>query len=333
MPFDLLVSVQRSLLSAASLAELLLPAYDLPPGAACWFWNQSINDTYVVRAGAQQWMLRVAPARRRSLTQHDAELDLLCHLHRSGLTVPYPVPRRDGRLVTALAAPEGQRVAALFAFVPGAPFTPTAPNSVRYGEAVALLHAATRSYALSPAVWRFEAPDLIDRPLALLRPWFDRRPGDFATLAGLAEQGRGALGSLPRAAPFYGVCHGDLNDNNIRLAENGAWGLLDFEYVGLGWRLFDIATFVSNQLVQRGDSAETRLLIGAFLRGYEAVRPLSNAERAALPAFAALRQLWLCGVGVTNLPGVGLGLFEEWLFERCLPFFQQLARGGLDVSA
>jgi Ser/Thr protein kinase RdoA (MazF antagonist) len=328
MPPDLPIAVYRSLLSAAALADRLLPAYDLPTGATCAFWSQSINDTYLVRAGDQRWMLRIAPAGRRSLAQHDAELDLLRYLHRKGLTVSTPVPRRDGSFLTTLAAPEGQRLATLFTVVPGAPFTPTEANSERYGQAVALLHEATNDYALDPVVWVFETRELIDQPLALLQPWFAHRPRDFAVLTAVAERGGAAMASLPRTLLDYGLCHGDVNDNNIHLIGDEAWGMLDFEYVGKGWRIFDIATFFSNQLVQRGSSTETQGLLDAFLRGYEAVRPLSEAERAALPAFVGLRQLWLCGIGVTNQPGVGLGLFEEWLFERCLPLFRQIAGVG-----
>jgi hypothetical protein len=66
MSTDLFIPVYRSLLSDTALAERLLPEYDLPAGATCHFWNQSINDTYLVRAGAARWMLRVAPAQRRS---------------------------------------------------------------------------------------------------------------------------------------------------------------------------------------------------------------------------------------------------------------------------
>jgi len=70
-----------------------------------------------------------------------------------------------------------------------------------------------------------------------------------------------------------------------------AWALLDFEYAGYGWRVFDIATFFSNQLTQRGRSEHTRGLLDTFLDGYQSERPLSAAELVALPAFVTLRQL------------------------------------------
>jgi hypothetical protein len=85
MTADLAISIQRSLLSADALAERLLPEYDLPAGTICHFWHQSINDTYLVRAGATRLMLRVAPAYHRSREQVLAELDLLRYLGQRGI--------------------------------------------------------------------------------------------------------------------------------------------------------------------------------------------------------------------------------------------------------
>src|SRR5262245_26729180 len=323
---DLYIPVQRSLLSADALAERLLPDYDLPAGATCHFWHQSINDTYLVRAGDTRLMLRVAPANRRSREQMLAEIDLLRYLGQHGILTPQPVALRDGAYLRTLAAPEGPRHAVLFTFVPGVPYNATTTDGYRYGQAIAQFHAMADGYVLDDAVWRFEAAEMIDRPLELLRPWFADRPDDYATLLENAARLRETVESLPRVTPCYGICHGDLNDNNIHLIGEDAWALLDFEYVGYGWRVFDIATFFNNQLTQRGRTEETRGLLDAFLKGYQSERRLSAAELAALPAFVLLRQLWIWGVSVTNQAIVGRGLHEQWMFEICLPIFKAWAR-------
>lgn len=36
--------------------------------------------------------------------------------------------------------------------------------------------------------------------------------------------------------------------------------------------------------------------MGKYLEGYESVRPLSREEKEAIPAFAALRELWMIGL-------------------------------------
>jgi Ser/Thr protein kinase RdoA (MazF antagonist) len=218
-----------------------------------------------------------------------------------------------------LAAAEGPRQAALFTYVPGAGYTPTAANSFRYGQAIAHFHAATDSFAQDRPIWRFEATEMLERPLELLEPWFAAWPDDRAFLIGLAARIRPLLAGLPRTAPLYGLCHGDLNNGNLHLMDDDRWALLDFEYIGYGWRVFDIATFFNNQLNQEGYSTQTRVLLDAFLDGYQSIRLLSPIEITVLPAFVALRQIWLWGISISNQPMVGLGLFEQWIHEISLP--------------
>jgi Ser/Thr protein kinase RdoA (MazF antagonist) len=316
---DLFIPVYRSLLSDTALAERLLPEYDLPLGATCHFWNQSINDVYLVRAGATRWMLRIAPAQRRSDEQLATEIELLHFLHHQGLQVPQPVTRRDGTVVRTLAAPEGPRHAVLFTYVPGAAYTPSPTHSYRYGQAIAHFHTVTDNFSQDQPLWRFETAELLDRPLEQLHSWLASWPADRAFLVELEERLRPVLAGLPHTAPIYGLCHGDLNNGNLHLIGDDQWALLDFEYIGYGWRVFDIATFFNNQLNQEGYNTQTKGLLDAFLDGYQSIRSLSPIEIAVLPAFVALRQVWLWGISMTNRPMVGLGLFDQWVREISLP--------------
>jgi Ser/Thr protein kinase RdoA (MazF antagonist) len=316
---DLFIPVYRSLLTDSALAERLLPEYDLPLDATCHFWNQSINDTYLVRAGTTRWMLRIAPTQRRSDEQLTTEIELLHFLHHQGLQVPQPLPRRDGTVMRTLAAPEGPRHAVLFTFVPGATYTATAAHSYRYGRAIAHFHRVTDSFPQDRPLWRFEAAELLERPLELLHSLMASWQADRAFLVELVERLRPILAGLPRAAPMYGLCHGDLNNGNFHLIGDDQWALLDFEYIGYGWRVFDIATFFNNQLNQEGYTPQTRALLDAFLDGYQSIRPLSPMETTVLPAFVALRQIWLWGISTINRPMVGLGLYEQWMREISLP--------------
>ena len=87
--------VQRSLLAEDALAERMLSHYNLPIGTHCYFWQRSINDTYLVESGENQHILRVCPAHWRSREHVLAEMRLLRFLGQQGLTVPQPVEQRD----------------------------------------------------------------------------------------------------------------------------------------------------------------------------------------------------------------------------------------------
>jgi Ser/Thr protein kinase RdoA (MazF antagonist) len=318
-----IMPVQHSLLADGALADYLIVTYALPPTTTCRFWQRSINDVYRIDTGTTTFVLRVAPTGCRSLTHFRAEIDLLQFLHQAGIAVPQPVPSPDGTCLHPLLAPEGLRYTVLFTFVVGQPFRPTARQSYRYGQALAHFHNHTASYPDRAIDQTFGPAQLVDEPLARLAPWFADQPAELAWLWDVAQQLRDVPHQLPDHAPAYGVCHGDINDNNFLLIDRQRWALLDFEYIGYGWRVFDIATFVNNQLVQSGWSRGTWRHIQSFVDGYQAVRPLSHAERAAAPAFVVLRQLWLLGRGAQVQPNIGAGPFQDWVFARCLPFLQQ----------
>jgi Ser/Thr protein kinase RdoA (MazF antagonist) len=315
--------VQRSLLSAAALTERVLANYDLPGSPACHFWRRSINDLYLVKAEGARFVLRVSPANWRSHQHLVVEIDLLNYLHRNQLSVPRPIRCRDGAHVQTLNAPEGPRHAILFTFVPGAAQRATETNSQRYGQAIARFHTVTDGYPAGATGFRFEPADMVNESLAHLQPLFGGHRSDYEYLLEIATGLKGAADKLPRGAPAYGLCHGDVNDGNFLLGDGDQWALLDFEYFGYGWRVLDIATFLNNQLYQLGGRQGAQAILEAFLEGYQSVRPLGQAELEAIPSFVVLRQLWLLGRGARFQPNIGLSMFEEWVFDRCLPLIRE----------
>lgn len=316
--------VQRSILAAPALAERILPRFDLPGPAICRFWQRSINDAYLVEMEGARFILRVSPANWRSHAHVAAEVDLLRFLLQQGITVPRPIEQKDGTYVQTLNAPEGLRYAVLFAFLPGDPIphNPTEAQCHLYGQAIAQLHGVTNSYPLDRAGWRFEPQDMVDRPLARLEPLFVDHQDDFAYLVEISGDLKRAAGELSHEPPAYGICHGDVNKSNIHLIEDDRWALLDFEYFGYGWRVFDIGNFVNNQLYALGRTERGRGVLDAFLAGYQSVRRLSPAELEALSSFVVLRQIWLLGIGAKNMPNFGLGPFQDWCFNRCIPIIR-----------
>jgi Ser/Thr protein kinase RdoA (MazF antagonist) len=266
-------------------------------------------------------MLRVSPTNWRSYEHLIAELDLLHFLHRHHLLTPQPISQKGGTYIQTLHAPEGPRYAVLFTFVPGIASSPTTMHSHRFGQAIAELHAVTDGYPIDHAGLHFEPTRMLDEPLDRLKPLCNDHPDDFAYLLALAPLLKQAADKLPRHGPEYGICHGDVNEGNFLVAEQG-WALLDFEYFGYGWRVFDIGTFFNNQLHQLGPKEGARDVLAAFLAGYQSVRPLSQIELEALPFFVVLRQIWLLGVGAKNLPNIGLSMFEQWVFGQCIPLIK-----------
>jgi Ser/Thr protein kinase RdoA (MazF antagonist) len=319
--------VQRSILSASALTQQVLPLYDLPGSTTCHFWHHSINDAYLVGAGASRFMLRVSPTRWRSQEQLGAEIDLLHFLHQRHCSVPQPVALRNGSYIHELMAPEGPRYIVLFTLVPGAsPHPMTEAASQQFGQAVAKLHRLTDDYPTDCAGLRFDPVDQVGYPLASLESLFTEHRDDYDYLLEIFTDLKQVANKLPRTASAYGICHGDLNASNFHLHdETGTWSLVDFEYFGYGWRIFDVATFFNTQLVDHGQTMDTKRILEAFLAGYQEQSPLSQMELELLPAFVMLRQIWLLGMSVKYIPKstVGLDMYQRWVFQQVMPFIRK----------
>lgn len=223
-------------------------------------------------------------------------LGLMEHLAEHGIACPLPVRARDGAALRMLCG----RHAAITTFLPGIwPREAGVAHCGPLGVALAGLHRAGRGYgpvranALGPASWgpllercRARAEEVqpglaaeLDAALArVLAGW----PG------GVGADGAPAAGGLER-----GHIHADLFPDNVFFLDGAVSGLIDFYFAATDLLAYDLAVCV-NAWCLDDDGRLDRALSEGLLRGYESVRPLSGAERAALPVLcqgAALRFL------------------------------------------
>jgi homoserine kinase type II len=212
-------------------------------------------------------------------------LGLMEHLATRGITCPLPVRARDGAALRMLA----ERHAAITTFLPG-----VWPRRVRLehcgpvGQALAALHLAGRDYApirrnaLGPDGWR---------------PLFERARGRADEVApGLAAELDAALSAILAAWPTglpVGHIHADLFPDNVFFLDGRLSGLIDFYFAATDLLIFDVAVCL-NAWCFEPDFAFNVTKARAMLAAYAARRPLSPAERAALPVLcqgAAIRFL------------------------------------------
>lgn len=212
-------------------------------------------------------------------------LGLMEHLARRKITCPQPVRARDGEALRSLAG----RHAAITTFLPG-----VWPRRVRVehcgpvGGALAGLHLAGADYkprrvnALGCQGW----PPLLERCRARAD---EIQPNLAAELdAALTE----ILAAWPVALP-EGHIHADLFPDNVFFLDDHLSGLIDFYFAATDFLTYDVAVCL-NAWCFEADFSFNVTKGRAMLRGYETIRPLSAAERAALPVLcrgAAMRFL------------------------------------------
>ena len=247
-------------------------------------------------------------------------IGLMDHLAGRGLTCPQPVRNRAGEALGTLAG----KPAAIVTFLKGMWIRrPRVDHCAAVGTALAELHLAgegfalTRRNALSVAGWR---------------PLFERSAerGD-SVLPGLVAAIGTELDVLEAAWPKdlpAGVIHADLFPDNVFFLANRLSGLIDFYFACNDFLAYDVAICL-NAWCFEADGALNVTKARALLAGYQKVRPLSEAERAALPILArgsALRFLLTRLYDWLNVPPGALVAPKDPLeYWRKLRFHQSVA--------
>jgi homoserine kinase type II len=212
-------------------------------------------------------------------------LGLMEHLAKRGIVCPLPVHGRDGVALRHLCG----RHAAITTFLPGVwPRRVRPEHCAPLGAALAQLHLAgqdyapTRRNALGPEGW----VPLLER---------SRARADEVQ-AGLAAELDGTLARIlagwPRDLPA-GHIHADLFPDNVFFLDGRLSGLIDFYFAATDLLAYDVAVCL-NAWCFEPDFSFNVTKARAMLHAYAAIRPLTDAERAAWPVLcrgAAMRFL------------------------------------------
>ena len=206
-------------------------------------------------------------------------LDLLDHLAEGGCPVPRTIHDRGGRSFRFI---DGKAVA-LIEFLPGVSVSePTAGQARAVGAALAQMHLAaadfaeSRPNAMGLAEWQRLAAACGSDGLGSIDP----------KLAALVERELPLLGAeWPTGLPGS-VIHADLFPDNVLMLGEAVTGLIDFYFACNDITAYDVAVTHAAWCFDVSGEGFRPDLSAALLAGYESVRPLSTAERAALPLLA-----------------------------------------------
>lgn len=204
-------------------------------------------------------------------------LGLMEHLAARGFSCPTPVKGRDGAALRRLCG----RPAAIVTFLDGLwPRRIRPAHCAGVGDALARLHLAGDGFGLrrpndlSVAGWR----RLLDAAA----------PRAHEVRARLADELQAEFAHVERAWPTdlpQGVIHADLFPDNVFFQGERLTGVIDFYFACDDALAYDVAICL-NAWCFEADGSFNVTKARALLTRYEAVRPLSQAEYAALPVLA-----------------------------------------------
>lgn len=262
----------------------LLSGYDVGALASFAGIGEGVENTnYLVRTKRGKFILTLFEKRVRE-ADLPFFLALMAHLSAKGVAAPAPIRDRSGAVLKRVCG----RPAVVTSFLPGKTRPkPSAADCRALGAALAGLHRAgadfpmTRDNALGLHGWR-------------------RLAGECARDADTCADGLGALirdemafltAEWPKDLP-KGVIHADLFTDNVFFEDAAVSGFIDFYFSCTDYFAYDLAICINDWSNVDGQWRPENA--AALIEGYSSVRPLSDAEKKALPILlrgAALRFL------------------------------------------
>ncbi len=258
--------------------EDLLAGYDLGRALSCKGVAEGIeNSNFILETERGRFILTIYE-RRVEAEELPYFIDLMLWLAGRGFPCPTPIADRSGQALTQVRG----KPSAIVTFLSGLSVRrPTAAHCEEAGAGLARLHAAGKGFpgrranGLGLAAW---APLFEPRhaaAAAALEPGLDDR-----IAADLLALNAGWPSGLPT-----GPIHADLFPDNVFFARDRFAGAIDFYFACDDALAYDLAVCLNAWCFD----ADGRVLpdhARALLRGYQAERPLTPPERAALPILA-----------------------------------------------
>ena len=253
------------------------------------------NTNYFLTTESGEFVLTLFE--RLSAEQLPFYLHLMRHLARAGIPVPDPQADQHGNILHSVC---GKPAAVVNKLHGRSQLAPQAVHCAAVGAMLARMHLAGRGFErqqpnLRALPWWNETapvvlPHLHAEQAALLQ-------------SELAYQNHIAASSAYTALP-RGPVHADLFRDNVMFEGEQLSGFFDFYFAGIDSFLFDLAVCLNDWCIDWESGAHDAARCEAMLAAYQAVRPLTAAERSLLPAMAragALR-FWISRLWDYYLP-------------------------------
>lgn len=320
---------------AEAVREELLRRYQIETPVVCRLYDYGMNDIYRIKTENKIFYLRISLAGIHTKKDYLEEIHIINTLVQKGIRAAAPVKTKasDGQqeeFVWELHAPEGIRYAVLFTEAPDSPSEDKESCAYNLGCMLAGMHMISDRERFQVSRQPVDMHQLVEKPLTDIRPYLAERLPDYAFLKENAEKlERFIWDRLSKDAPVYGYCHGDVHSGNV-FFEGDMPTLFDFDCMGYGWRAYDICIYAWNETFNDENFIDGAIW-NKYLEGYESVRKLRPEEKETIPAFAALRELWMMGLHADVMDrNAGCSWYQDDYFDYQIKIFRLwLDRCGL----
>jgi len=312
-----------SQLAAESLIPLIEAHYPLVSPVSCKFYARGLHDNYLIESATAKYILRIYRNEWRSTDEILFELQLLEFLREQKARVSTPGKTYEGNSHFLIDFQEGQRMAVLFDFADGrSPEKETLAETCHLlGNAVANVHLASTGFVTDYTRPVLDTPYLLDLSIDKIEPYLDSEQMRYATT--LQKKIHAGMPAIATENGAYGACTGDINFRNFHINDRNEITLFDFDQCGFGYRAFELGKFLSAMYPLKDKIS----YMSSFLKGYQSVRQLTEAELQAIPYFEMVSIVWVLTIYVDNADRIGYSLLDETFWKRRIDILKDLEEG------
>ncbi len=253
------------------------------------------NTNYFLTSDAGEFVLTLFE--RLTAEQLPFYLHLMKHLAHGGIPVPDPAADKQGDILLTVA---GKPAAVVNKLRGKSQLAPQAAHCAAVGAMLARMHLVGRDYER-------QQPNLRGLPwwnetVPVVLPHIDEAQRTLLE-SELAYQNHVAATSEYAALP-RGPVHADLFRDNVMFEGEELTGFFDFYFAGVDTWLFDLAVCLNDWCIDLPTGVHDAERASAMLEAYQAVRPLTPAERKLLPAMlrAGALRFWISRLWDFYLP-------------------------------
>lgn len=285
-----------------SLARGVLQEWDISANAGIALIKHRENTIFRVTdsATSRSHVLRVHRAGYNSPAEIRSELHWMQALRADGILTPEVIPALDGALIREVRAayiPEARTVD-VFRWIDarelgriedGGSGDPETLGKYRIvGATAARLHNHAVAWRLPAGFTRhaWDRDGLLGKQPLWGRYWESALldAEQCRALGAIRNNGRALLEQFGTAPDRYGLIHADLVPENLMTTGSDVY-VIDFDDMGFGWHLFDLATIMYWHL----GTEHYQPLFQSVIAGYREHRPFSAEQLHWFPLFLALR--------------------------------------------
>ncbi|TFE02211.1 phosphotransferase enzyme family protein [Jeotgalibacillus salarius] len=258
------------------------------------------NYVYEVSKNGVPYVLRLTHSSHRTKTEVESELLWINDLHKRGINVSLVNKSEQGELVEVIQAEDTFFYACLFNKAPGSPVKLNdpvfdVPLFEKWGEITGELHTAARGFDTA----QIDRPHWYEDDLIELDQYLSAE--DELIIQGNREL-VGRIRQLPDDQRIYGLIHSDIHMGNF-FAHEGEIHLFDFDdsmyfhYVSdIAIPLYYMSLWKNRELSLEERSAQGRVFLKSFLKGYLRKSDLDQEWLQKVPLFLKMRDYTLYGV-------------------------------------